>query len=159
MCTSRTIVTPFTVKEKDDDDDISKLINEGEDMVNHLCTFNGKFESGFFGFWSGIGAMFGLSGIKALQASSGRNSADYLRKANAVLQQTTQYYTLTFAANSVQLSQDLFTLISTSTKSLETNINLINTILTEEDQLLQIQIYGVYLICAVIIFFLTLILN
>jgi hypothetical protein len=142
----------------DDDDEITKLIQEGDDMIKDLCSANGKSKSGFEGFGAGIGAMFGLSGIKALQASQGRQSTDFLKKANSILQQTTQYYTLAFANSSVILDQDLFTLINTSTNSVLANMTLMQTILTEEDQLLQIQIYGVYLICSVIIFFLILLL-
>jgi hypothetical protein len=142
----------------DDDDDITKLIQQGEDMVKDLCSVNGKQKSGIEGFGSGIAAMFGLSGIKALQASQGRQSTDFIKKANSILQQTTQYYTLAFANSSVILDQDLFTLIKTSTDSVLANMTLMETILKEEDQLLQIQIYGVYLICSVIIFFLILLL-
>lgn len=140
----------------EEDDDITKMIQEGDDMVKYLCSEKGKWDSGGYGFLNGLGGMFGLSGVKALQTVNGKKSTDFLSKSNSILQQTTQYYTLAFANSQVQLDKDLFTLINTSTNAVLKNMDLMNTILTEEDQLLQIQIYGVYLICSIIIFFLIL---
>lgn len=154
---SRTPIRRFSLTEEEDDE-IDKLIKEGDDLVKYLCSEAGKTVSGWEGFGLGIAGMFGLSGIKTLQAGNGRNATDFLKKANSILQQITQYYSLAFAGESVQLYQDLLTDITTSIQAVTANTELMNTILTEEDQLLQIQIYGVYLICAVIIFFLILLL-
>jgi hypothetical protein len=141
----------------DNNNEIDSLIKEGEDMVKYLCSQEGKTETGLEGFLTGIMGMFGLSGIKALP-NKGRNSSDLLRKANSILQQTTQYYSLAFAREQSQLDQIFLTAIKTSISAVNGNINMMYTILSEEDQLLQIEIYGVYLICMVIIFFLILLL-
>ena len=102
--------------------------------------------------------MFGLSGLKTLQAGNGRDATDFLRKANSILQQVTQYSSLAFALKQTEITTNLVTLVKTSTQSLTTSMELMNTILTEEDRLIQIEIYGVYLICSIIIFFLILLL-
>lgn len=152
------ISVPPPYMSNDEDDEIDKLIKEGNDLVKYLCSENGKAVSRLQGFGLGIAGMFGLSGIKTLQAGNGRNATDFLKKANSILQQITQYYSLAFAGKTTQAMQDLLTDITTSIQAVTANTELMNTILTEEDQLLQIQIYGVYLICAVIIFFLILLL-
>lgn len=141
-----------------DDDEIQNLIDEGEQLVKDLCSTGGKTQSGFQGFALGIAGMFGLSGIKTLQAGNGRDATDFLRKANSILQQVTQYSSLAFALKQTEITTNLVTLVKTSTQSLTTSMELMNTILTEEDRLIQIEIYGVYLICSIIIFFLILLL-
>lgn len=143
---------------RNEDDDIDKLIQEGNDLVDYLCSEKGKTTSGFEGFGLGIAGMFGLSGVKTFQAGNGRNATDFLKKANAILQQITQYYSLAFASTTTQMIQDLSTDITTSMQAVTANTDLMYTILNEEDQLLQIQIYGIYLVCSVIIFFLILLL-
>lgn len=143
---------------EDDDDDIDKLISEGERMIDYLCSPSGKTTTGLQGFGMGIAGMFGLSGIQSMQKSTNGNSAtDFLKKAGSILQQITQYYSLYYAQTQAKIDKELFTLINNSVDLVNSNIDNIAEVLREEEKLLQIEIIGVYIVCAIIIFFLILV--
>jgi hypothetical protein len=138
----------------DGGDTVDDLIKKADDAIDKYC--NGNKTGNFFKGWgSGIGAMFGLSGVPGC-GPPGQDASELLNQAKLMTQDMVQTNTLNFAKKNVQVQEDLHTELLSQSTLANTHMDGIDKIMEMNKQLGQAEIFGAYILIFMILFFILL---
>lgn len=133
---------------------LDDLIMSANKCIDKYChSSKERTKNGFAAFGSGIGAMFGLSGIKGL-GPPGEDASSLLTFVKQYGEDLQTQNTMNFATNQARIDEKFLTDLKRHNLDINYHLQALDDIINFNFELNQIEIFGAYILIFFIIFFL-----
>lgn len=132
---------------------IDDLIASAQECIDKYCNSDKERQkNGWTAFGTGLGAMFGLSGIKGL-GPPGEDASSLLNFVKQYGEDLQVQNTMNFATNTIDIEEKFLTDLKKHNLDINLHLQGLEQIINANFELEQIEIFGAYILIFLILFF------